>query len=147
MLAANQQTRHQYYDTISTFITDAVLADSLQYQPTFLQEIEALLHEWRIQDNNTEGLDVPTTSTDQDHPMKRLNREELAGEICQKLQGMVESLGEELTEYGAVADIQANFNGTLHCEASLASLLDPQIRRSLAGNSDLQVMLDCTKVD
>ncbi|KJA12609.1 hypothetical protein HYPSUDRAFT_210323 [Hypholoma sublateritium FD-334 SS-4] len=82
---------------------------------------------------------------DQDHPKKYLNREELAEEITQKFKGMVESLGQELVQYGAVADIQARFRGTLHCEASLASLLDPQTRQSLAGNSDLQAVLDCTK--
>ena len=83
---------------------------------------------------------------DQVHPKKNLNKEELADKIAQKLKGMVESLGEELVQYGAVADIQVNFSGTLHCEGSLASLLDPQVRRSVAGNSDLQAVLDCTTV-
>ena len=99
-----------------------------------------------MQDDNTKDIHQSTTATDQDRPKKYFNKEALADEIGQKLKGMVKSLSEELVQYGAVADIQVNFNGTLHCEASLASLLDPQVRRNVAGNSDLQAVLDCTTV-
>ncbi len=147
ILAANlRETRRQFYDKIINLLTDAVNADPQQRHSSFLQDIKTSLHEWTMQNNNVKHLVRSTTSTYQDHREKYLNKDELADEIGQKLRGMVEFLREELVQYGAVADIQAKFRGALHCEASLASLLDPQVRQNMAGNSDLKAVLDSTMV-
>lgn len=147
MLATeHQETRRQFCDAFSKSVTDAVGGDSFNHHTIFLQDIKTLIQEWCVQNSNAKDPKLPTTSTDQDCPKKHVNREELVDEISQKLKAVVESLDEDLLEYGAIADIQANFSGALHCEASLASLLDPQTRGRLAGNKDLQTLLDHTKV-
>lgn len=119
------------YDTICSHISGMVKAS--RFEKTRHSEFETktkkLLVEW-----------------DNSQKMKSSVYQELVANISKNFEEKVESLSEELALCGPVADLQTHFCGTLHCEASLASILDPRTRESLAGKTDFKDLLAKTAV-
>ena len=67
--------------------------------------------------------------------------------IRKKLNDLGEILRADYDSYGSIADLQPDYKqGAIHCEASLASLLDGPTWKSLVGNSGYNQAMNATQV-
>jgi hypothetical protein len=67
-------------------------------------------------------------------------------DIAGKIDALEAQLVDECDEYGRAAQLGHTFQGTLHCESIIASLLDPDTRAALASDGRFNDVLDATKV-
>lgn len=73
-------------------------------------------------------------------------RKTLRRAITSKLHEVLDHLCAQDVAHGSIAELTTNFNGTLHCESCLASLLDPRTRDSLVGKKGFEAVLTETEV-
>ena len=130
---------------ICSFLTFLYKADPVSNSDR--PDIQKYVNEWPFRFPDTQSQSTVTPPPGKNRIHHALDKDTLANIITLKISEKASSLAEARYAHKDVEDCnQLHFNGTLHCESCLASLLDPSTREILAANGEFENILKVTKV-